>query len=155
MRLHYTRVRCARGLAMPLPPTPRKRPLRPPVLFNIDHREIRTRADVLEEYGTWEAFLDRVAEVGLTALEDFRAFGEPHLFFLSVVLLVPQHERLALRSEIDGRMQALMDAQHDACRRRHEASRAEDEAWRSARARQRGERLPSTSLCQRFFRKAA
>ncbi|MCJ2015536.1 hypothetical protein [Methylobacterium sp. J-076] len=74
MRLHYTRVRRARGLAMPVPPTPRKRPLRSPVLFGFMGIPVRTRADVLRGWGTWDAFLDDVFRIWVPD-----PMGMPHM----------------------------------------------------------------------------
>ncbi|SFM30958.1 hypothetical protein [Methylobacterium pseudosasicola] len=59
-KLHYVRVRRARGLAMPLPTKPKARPLGPKVLCYWRDVPIRMRADV-EKAGTWDEFLDTMA----------------------------------------------------------------------------------------------
>ncbi|WP_279356725.1 hypothetical protein [Methylobacterium indicum] len=109
MRLHWNRVRRARRLPAPLPPTP-KRPLGPPVLFGLDGRDIRLRADVVAAYGSWEAFLDHAAQVGLDALEDRQ--GGAQTFFHSVTRLVPDAERRDLYWELNQRMRGLLRRRH-------------------------------------------
>ncbi len=109
--LHWQQVRRARGLTMPLPPKPR-RPLAPPVLFGIDGHDIRTRADAVAAFGTWDAFLDRAAEVGVDLLDDLRSVGSEVTFFHAVTRLVPDAERLGVHREIRARMRVT-------CQRRY------------------------------------
>ncbi|CAO4164949.1 MULTISPECIES: hypothetical protein [Methylobacteriaceae] len=124
MRLHWNRVRRARGLPMPLPPTP-KRPLGPPVLFAIDGHPIRMRSDAVAAYGSWEAFLDRVVKVGLGMLEDPYNIGQPHAFWFDVASLAPEAERTSLRMGLHRRMWALRDERRsEGLRRMREARNA-------------------------------
>ncbi|SFU94224.1 MULTISPECIES: hypothetical protein [unclassified Methylobacterium] len=147
MRLHWNRVRRARGLTMPLPPTP-KRPLGPPVLFTIDGHRIRMRSDAEAAYGSWEAFLVRVAEVGLRVIEDCTDLRSPYLFFAEVARIVPIAERTDLYRDHQRRVQALRDVRDE---RRAEGFRRMAEA-RTAVAPQVAR--PS-SILARLFRRAA
>lgn len=111
MNLHWNRARRARGLPMPPPPTP-KRPLGPPVLFAIDDHSIRMRSDAEAAYGSWEAFLDRVAKVGL-GMPEYPSSGVRSSSILSeVARLVPYAERVDLYRDLCRRMQALRDERH-------------------------------------------
>lgn len=108
MRLHWNRVRRARGLSMPLPPTPRRRPLSPPVLFSIDGYDIRTQRDVDLWFESWDDFLDRVAEAGLCQLQGGLT-NDALLCFHSVARIVPEDERRDLVRELMRRMSGLCD----------------------------------------------
>jgi len=109
MTLHWQQTRRARGLAMPLPPTP-KRPLGPPVLFNWAGVDIRTRADIEAAGHAWDEFLDSVA-----GIDDLRQFG----MIFEVLQLVPDEERRALNLEIRRR-------RHDRLEREAARDRARD-----------------------------
>ncbi|ACB27255.1 hypothetical protein [Methylobacterium radiotolerans] len=111
MRLHWNRVRRARGMPMPLPPEP-KRPLGPPVVFAIDGHPIRMRSEAEAAYGSWEAFLDRAVKVGLRMLDDPYNIGQPHAFWFDVAKLAPEAERTSLRLDLNRRMWALRKARH-------------------------------------------
>ncbi|MGW9821900.1 hypothetical protein ACUXK4_004489 [Methylorubrum extorquens] len=145
MRLHWNRVRRARGLTMPLPPTPRKRPLGPPVLLAIDGHCIRMRSDAEAAYGSWDAFLDRLAEVTLRVIEDCTDARSSILFFAEVARIVPDAERADLHRDLRDRVQALRDE------RRAEGLRRMKKA-RNAVA-PRVTRPPS--ILSRLFRRAA
>jgi hypothetical protein len=121
---------------MPLPPKPRQRPLGPPVLFSIDGHDIRTRRDVELAFETWDAFLDRVAEVGLNML-DLSPGVEHRLLFHAVARLVPEAERRHLTRELDHRTRAL-------CHRKFEGQ----VTIKETQTREGG-------LIQRLFRRAA
>ena len=148
MRLHWNRVRRARGLPMPLPPTPRKRPLGPPVLLTIDDHAIRMRSDAEAAYGSWEAFLDRIAEVGLRVVEDCTDLRSPIMFFFEVTRIVPEAERADLQRDLRHRVRALHAVRDQ---RREEGLRRMGEA-RTAIAPQVA-RPPS--ILARLFGKAA
>ncbi|KQP50365.1 hypothetical protein [Methylobacterium sp. Leaf106] len=95
MTLHWQQVRRARGLAMPLPPKP-KRPLGPPVLYYWGDVAVRTRADIEASGQTWDEFLDAyAADVADNAI-DIRRFE----MNLDVLKLVPDEERRALNLDI-------------------------------------------------------
>ncbi|MCJ2040958.1 hypothetical protein MKK55_18685 [Methylobacterium sp. J-059] len=136
---------------MPLPPTPPRRPLRPPVLFGFDGHDIRLRSDVEAIYGSWDAFLDRVAEVGRDMLGDLGVNQNPVLFFHQVIRLVPEQERRDLSRELNRRMQALTDKRRE----------REDEVWETkmgayrALARHQAARKSKPSILDRLFGKAA
>ncbi len=91
MKLHWQRVRRARRLPVPLPPEP-KRPLGPPVLFGFRDVSIRTRADAIEASGSWEAFLDDMADLYVDPPVEMTSF------FLEIIEgMVPPAEREAHR----------------------------------------------------------
>lgn len=95
-KLHYVRVRRARGLAMPLPPKPKARPLGPPVLFYYIDEPIRTRADIERTGQTWEGFCEWVA--GYVA---DGPLNPRHWTMLDdVAALVPEADRGAHRLEM-------------------------------------------------------
>lgn len=132
MRLHYTQVRRARGLSMPLPPTP-KRPLEPPVLFSWEGVDICVRADVDRTGRTWNEFLDDMADL-----------------YVGDVVQLPSHfldliERLVPPAE----MQAHRDAIGERICERQEANLAQ------LREVLDGARNPKPGLIARLFRRAA
>lgn len=126
MTLHWQQTRRARGLAMPLPPTP-KRPLGPPALFNWCGVDIRTRADIEAAGYTWDEFLDSYA-----AEDDLRL-----VMFVDVLQLVPPGERQELQHEIRRR------------RRNHQ-----ERMMAKGLVRRKDEFAEQTSWFQRFQRRA-
>ncbi|GJE51479.1 hypothetical protein GOFOIKOB_4538 [Methylobacterium tardum] len=104
MKLHYLRVRRVRGLAMPLPPMP-KRPIGPPVLFAFRDVSIRTRADAVEASGSWEGFLFDMADIYTGDAVDL-----PSNFLQLVERLVPRAELQAHREEMGDLIRARQGA---------------------------------------------
>lgn len=95
MKLHWQRVRRARRLPSPLPPKP-KRQLGPPVLFGFRDISIRTRADAIEASGSWEAFLDDMADLYV---------AEPFVFPISLLDLL---ERLVPPAQREAHREAML-----------------------------------------------
>lgn len=115
MRMHWHQVRRARGLPMPLPPTP-KRPIGPPLLFDFRCVAIRTRADAIEASGSWEEFLDDMADRYIGSLDGAE-------FPMDLLQLV---ERLVPRAEL----QAHRKAMRARCEERRAQAHAVEEAFR-------------------------
>lgn len=99
--LHWQQVRRARGLTMPLPPEP-MRPNRPPAPFTFRDVDIRTQADAEEASGSWDAFLDDVA--------DLYVGGGFSRLLPEVERLVPQADLEAHREDLRLRIEALQEA---------------------------------------------
>lgn len=117
MRLHWLQVRRARGLPMPLPPKP-KRPLGPPVLFNWNGIDVRTRSDIEKAGYTWDEFLD-----SLVTSDPLRL-----VMLSSVLCLVPPDERQDLSHEIRRRRMEHREREAEKHRRR-EVDRITSEPW--------------------------
>ena len=96
MSLHWLRVRRAR-VERPTPIPKPKRPLGPPVLFAFKEVSIRTRADIMAAWGSWEAFMDDAF-----ACWADRPFDHVQLHHL-VECLVPVSERAAHREDVTRR----------------------------------------------------
>ncbi|WP_331299066.1 hypothetical protein [Methylobacterium oryzae] len=88
---------------MPLPPTP-KRPLGPPALFAFRDVSIRTRADAVEASGSWDEFLDDVADLYVEG-----AVRQPGDFLHLVERLVPPANLAAHREDLGRRLRARQD----------------------------------------------
>ena len=134
MKLHYTMVRRARGLSMPLPPTP-KRPIGPPVLFGFRDIPIRRRADAIEAWGSWEGFLDDIA---FTIVSDPEWL--PHSVLGLIERMVPPAELQAHREAMKARIE----------KERHDRAAA-DEAFHAEVA----EKGVGGIILDRLFRRAA
>lgn len=100
MKLHHLRVRRSRRLPMPLPPTP-KRPLGPPVLFAFRDVSIRTRADAIEASGSWDEFLDDMADLFVEGLD---TCFMPSELTDQIERLVPQADMQAHREAMRARI---------------------------------------------------
>lgn len=87
---------------MPLPPTPPRRPLGPPVLFAFRDVSIRTRTDAIEASGSWDGFLDDMADVFV----DEAPLGLHDL----IERLVPPSERHAVRYDFARRVRSRQDS---------------------------------------------
>lgn len=140
--LHYVRVRRARGLAMPLPPEPKARPLGPPVLFSWSGVDIRVRADVERAGWTWDEFLD-----GLVAFRlDPDTMPSGMLALQAVESLVPPADLGAHRDDVRRRVLA----QRSASLQRFKEAR--DAAYRAS---QEVQTKRTSLLSSRFFRRHA
>ncbi|ACK82810.1 hypothetical protein [Methylorubrum extorquens] len=118
MRLHWLQGRRARRLPMPLPPKP-KRPLGPPVLFNWNGVDVRTRADIEAAGHTWDEFLDSYA-----ANDDLRL-----VMLVHILQLVPPGERQDLHHEIRRRRRDYRDSMMARNFARQEEVIAEQTSW--------------------------
>lgn len=152
-KLHYARVRRARGLPMPLPPKPKARPLGPPVHWVWRGVHIRMRSDV-EKAGTWEEFLDALALSDATAVMDTTGIRfDPRWATRgrdAVRKLTPQHEHDAVMRDFRARVRAILDRDRDASLCRFKESR--EQAYSAAQDVQTN---VTRSLISRFFGRAA
>ena len=101
MTLRWQQVRRARGLTMPLPPKP-MRPHGPPAPFTFRDIDIRTQADAAEASGSWDAFLDDVAELYVD--------GGLSRLLPEVERLVPEADLEAHPEDLRLRIEALQEA---------------------------------------------
>lgn len=106
-KLHYDRVRRARGLPVPLPSTPKARPLGPPVLWVWRGTAIRFRSDV-EQAGTWDEFFGELAESDGYNTGHARWGKRGHD---AIMALTPNRERPSVSADFERRVFSVRERQ--------------------------------------------